>query len=325
MITGVGIYGANGHQIDRLLLDHPRAALVAAAAMPQHWQESAKESYPGISNYHSLDEMLLDDRVQLVSLCSPLRRAQAAQAVRCMEAGRHVYAEKPCAMTEEALDWLIETAMRCGVQFHEMAGTAFDEPYLSMSEVVKSGVIGEVVQVFAQKSYPWFDGRPQDEDIDGGIICQAGIHAVRMIEHVAGRKVAQVLAIETPLGNPVAGGGLRMAASFTMKLDNGGVASVIANYLNPRGFGQWGNEHLRIFGTKGFVESTDGGKKTRLVTADGDMGPIAIREDAMDYFDMFINSIQGIAPMPLTLEEELHPTRVVIRAKQSALAGGVFV
>jgi predicted dehydrogenase len=95
-----------------------------------------------------------------------------------------------------------------------MAGTAFEQPYLSMRSIVKAGAIGEVVQVFAQKSYPYHDKRPQDEDVDGGSIMQVGIHAMRFIEYVACKRIKTIQAIETKLGNLDLEGNLHIAASY---------------------------------------------------------------------------------------------------------------
>ena len=262
----------------------------------------------------SLDELLRHPEVELVSLCSPRRRDQARDAIRCLEAGKHVYAEKPCAFTEADLDAILATAARTGRQFHEMAGTAFEQPYFAMRELVATGRLGPVIQVFAQKSYPYFDGRPQDEDIDGGLLRQVGIHAVRMIEHGAGVRVTEVQALETELGNRQRTG-LRMAANLQCRLANGGLASIIANYLNQPGFGSWGNETLRIFGEKGFVEATDGGTRTRLVLGEKNCGPLDVSAPVEDYFTRYLKSLRGLDTMPLPLEDELHPTRIVNRAK----------
>lgn len=325
----VGLYGSNGHQIHGLLVDHPWAELGAVAAFAGELPEPLRGK-PGVAYYESLEQMAADPEIELISLCSPRRKDQAADAIACLRAGKHVYAEKPCALTEEELDAIIETARSTGRLFHEMAGTAFEWPYAGMRELIRDGAIGEVVQVFAQKSYPYHDRRPQDEDVDGGLVLQCGVHAMRFVEHVTGRRIARVEAFETSLGNPVAGGGLKMAASVAGTLDNGGTASVIANYFNQRAFGSWGNEHLRVFGTKGFVEAVDGGKRTRLVTADGDQGELRRTETgkAADpgaaglYFSWVIDEIRGVSAMPIALEEELHPVRMVIRAKRSAERNG---
>jgi predicted dehydrogenase len=319
MKTGIGLYGVNGHQITRHLEKHTTAQLIAVAGFePQHLPETFRNE-SNIKRYGSLAELLKDPKVELVSLCSPRRRDQADDAITCLRAGKHVYAEKPAALSEADLDRILAAAKETGKHFHEMAGSVFHQPFLGMRKVVQTGTLGTIVQVFAQKSYPYHDRRPIDEDMDGGLVCQAGIHAVRFVEHIAGVRVKNVEAVETGLGNP-RGGGLKMAASYLLQLENGGVGSIVANYLNPTGFGNWGNEHVRIFGTNGFIETTDGGTRTRLVVKDKDLGQIDVSAPEKDYFDSFVEFLRDKTPMPLTLEDELHPLRVVLRAKQSALA-----
>lgn len=314
----VGLYGTNGHQIHQELVNHPHAELVAVAsferdALPEPLRESE-----AVQNYGSLAALLQDEDVQLVSLCSPRRRDQTREAIQCLKAGKHVYAEKPCAMTEEDLNTLIQIARDTGMRFHEMAGTLYAQPFYAMRDIVSSGKIGTVVQVLAQKSYPMHDSRPQDEDVDGGLVCQAGVHAARFIEHVAGLKIVEIETVETCLGNPRPEGALRVAASYMGTLENGGVFSMLANYLNPKGFGSWGNETLRIFGTEGMLESVDGGACTRLVVGEENLGEIDTSGKVEDYFDLYVRSLLGQVKMPFTMEDELHPTRMVIRAKADA-------
>lgn len=317
MTIGVGLYGTNGHQVQLKLEGHPHARLVATAAVDRRQLTPSQQQDPEIRHYDTLDELLEDERVQLVSLCSPVRREQAREAIRCLEAGRHVYAEKPCAMTEADLDAILAAVERSGCRFREMAGTAFEQPYLTMRSLVQAGAIGTVIQVLAQKSYPYHDRRPQDEDVDGGLLMQVGVHALRFIEHVGGVRIDTIEAIETQLGNPRPGG-LRMAACLMMRLENRGLASAVLNYLNPPAFGRWGNEMLRIFGSRGFVEATDGGTRTRLVLESEDRGSLVIDRPGLDYFDLYVATLLGRGEMPLSLEDELHPTRMVIRAKAHA-------
>src|SRR5687767_4807116 len=94
---GVAVYGINGHQIHRQLEGHEHAQLVATAAFDADKLTPAQREDPAIRHYSSLFELLKDTRVELVSLCSPRRADQAADAITCLKAGRHVYAEKPCA------------------------------------------------------------------------------------------------------------------------------------------------------------------------------------------------------------------------------------
>ena len=247
----IGLHGINGHQIHGSLVANPLAKLVALSDFPTDKLPAALQDDPAIRRHATLEALLADNEVDLVVLCSGRRADQAADALRALRAGKHVLAEKPCALREADLDALLATARETGRVFREMAGTAFGPPYLAMREIVRSGRLGEIVQVISEKSYPWFEGRPQDEELDGGLIAQNAIHALRFVEHVACARIASVHAVETGLGNPVSGGGLHMAASLVLTLAGGGVATLSANYLNPRGSGVWGEESFKILRPRG--------------------------------------------------------------------------
>jgi hypothetical protein len=142
-----------------------------------------------------------------------------------------------------------------------------------------------------------------------------------MIEHVGGVRIKSITGWETKFGSPEKGDG-KIAGAVQIGLENGGLATIIMNYLNPANTPlPHGNETLRVFGTKGFIESVDGGTRTRLVTANGIVEPLE-RSPGLDYFDAVANHLATGAAMPLTLEEELHPLRMLIRAKEKLRAAG---
>lgn len=308
--TGVGLYGANGHQIHRELADHTDAGLVAVAGC-------AADFCPGAVHYATLDELLANTAVELVSLCSPRRADQAGDAIRCLRAGKHVYAEKPCALTEADLDAIIEAAQQTGRQFHEMAGTVVTQPYREMRRLIAEGAIGEVVQVLAQKSYPWRDSRPADEAVDGGLALQAGVYIARFVEHIAGQRIQSLDIAETSLGNPQSGSNCRMAVSFLMRLESGGLASGVCNYLNPIRERCWGYEILRVFGTRGIVESNADGPRARLLIEGRPPQDLDLSQPTENWFDLVIRALRGGPPLPLDMDDELRPTRWVVRAKNA--------
>lgn len=321
---GVAIYGANGHQVHNQLVNNLHGRLVAVGEFLRERLPEALRLLPEIRFCADLGEILAMPEVDLVVLCSPRRIEQAAHAIACLEAGKHVYAEKPAAFTEEELERILAAARKGGRIFHEMAGSALEQPWLEMRRLCQSGKIGEVIQVFAQKSYPYHDQRPQDEDVDGGLLMQVGIHAARFIEHVTGLRIGELSAMQTKTGNPAgtdtSGAELRMACAVNMRLENGALATLIANYCNSRKFGSWGNEQLRVFGSKGFIEATNGGRQTHLYLNDEDCGELPLTTPGIDYFDEILKEIAGIARFPLTVEEELSPLRAVIRARAAAIA-----
>lgn len=313
--TKVALYGRNGHQIGREMAGHPGAELVAVAGIPA---ETLPEPCRAARQYPSLDALLGDSEVELVSLCSPFRRDQAADAIKCLRAGKHVYAEKPAALNEADLDAIIATARATGRQFHEMAGTLLTQPYMAAHHCIAAGQIGEVVQIFAQKCYPWADWRPVDEAIDGGLGLQVGVYIGRFIEHVAGQRIASIQMCETQLGNDPARTQCRRACSMLIELANGGVASAVCNYLNPVQKLAWGYEIVRVFGTGGIVETNALTQEARLLRLGQEPELLNTSEAAVDYFSLFVEHLRTGLAMPLSLEDELSPTRWALRAKAQA-------
>lgn len=312
---GLALWGDNGHQIHNLLPRYPQLRLLAFGAFGVANAGAIRAAHPQARACASFAELLATPGVKLVSLSSPRRNEQAEDAIAALEAGIHVYAEKPCATSETDLDRVLAAADRSTAVLHEMAGTVCEQPYWAMRGLVRGGAIGEVVQSLVQKSYPFYDGRPRDEAVDGGLIAQNGVHALRFSEHITGLRASSIEALQTGLGETRPDSDLQMAASLMGRLDNGGLFSAVANYLNPRGFGLWGNEMVRVWGTKGMVESSDAGTRTRLVIGEKDMGPLDVSETPPDWLACVIAHAADGSPMPFDLDTELHPTRMVLRAR----------
>lgn len=308
----IGIYGDNGHQITAEIQKNPEinAVIVAEACCKN-------EGKTGGIIYNSLDEMLENDEIELVSLCSPDRRGQAENAIKCLNAGKHVYAEKPCAFTLKEIEDIKEAAEKNNRQFHEMAGTVFAYPYFEMMQEIRNGEIGVVINATVQKSYPLsINTRPQDEDVDGGLTLQVGIHAMRMIEHMTGLQITDIAAFETGLGNPE-NGDLKTAVSFSMVLENGATAAAVANYLNPKtALKKHGYECVRIFGDKGMIETLDGAKSARIVYNNGEIREINPSGAFKSYLSQYIDALTNNTKMPFSFEEELHPLKALIKAKE---------
>ena len=312
----IAICGLNGHQIHETVLNHDFAEIVGF----YECDTLTDEKYANFKRYDTFSDVLSDKDVDFVSLCNSKRSEQAKMSVMAMEAGKDVYAEKPCAMNLEDLEKIMQVAAQTNRNFREMSNSIAEGlPFLLIKETVKSGVLGDIVQIFAQKSYPNHEGRPQNEDVDGGQLLQNGTYTIRMAEQVAGLKVVDILAYETTYGNPVKDGGLVMAVSFVGRLENGGIFSGVSNYLNQRTFGIWGNETLRIFGVDGFCEITDGGQRSRLVTKDKNYGEIILQGEERSYLDDYLNFILGTGSMARTMEDELHSTKMAIIARDKVI------
>ena len=320
---GVACYGVNGHQVVASLTNHPRARLVAVSEIPLEDQVGA-EAAAGVRQEKDLEALIAADDVELISLCSPRRDEQCEQALQCLRAGKHVLAEKPAALTMEDLDRLLAGAAECKAQFRQMGGCHREATLAGIRKLVDDGRLGQVVQVYALKSYPYHDRRPQDRGVDGGIIRQAGIHAVRAIQLASGLKAVRVCGFDTGRGNPK-DGDLQLGASVSLELEGGAVAVMACNYCNPAGIGYWGNDQVRVHGTGGMAEAVDGFGRCVMVIGDAPPEAIpAIPESYPSFFDSYVDYLLDGTPMPYSEQDDIHALRTVIRAQEAVEKGCVL-
>ena len=318
----VGHYGANGHPELRSLKDHARAKLTAICEIDRETLARAwGEDHPRLGDVQIVES--LDDLLGLcdaVVFCSPVRYEQPDQCIKALEAGKHVLAEKPCAFTLGQVERLIELDHGGPARFREMGGTTLDGTFIRMREIVLNQELGDVLCIQMLKSYPVFGRRPPDERIDGGLIMQAGIHGARIMQEVTGLTITEVMSFETKAGN-LGRGELRMAACSICRFDNGAVGELTVNYLNPPKIGFWGNDHFRLFGSKGMLEAMDDAGRLRIARGEGPLQDIEPAEAGPQYFDLFVDHVLDGADMPLPLERELQSTLAVIAMKEAAKTG----
>ena len=92
----------------------PGAELVAVCdTNPQRLQEYVDQF--GVKGYTDLGEMLQDDTIQVVNICTP-SGYHAPLAVQAADAGKHIVVEKPISLTLEDADKIIAACERNGVK-----------------------------------------------------------------------------------------------------------------------------------------------------------------------------------------------------------------
>ena len=67
-------------------------------------------------------------------------------------AGKHVFVEKPLALTPQGCDRIIEAAERAGVTLTVGHVLRFDPRYVTACQEIKKGTIGEPVHMFIRRN-----------------------------------------------------------------------------------------------------------------------------------------------------------------------------
>jgi len=321
----IGCFGMQGHQILGYIPSLKRARLTALGKVSEKQYASMCENNQGFANvplFSDFDSFLAKADCDLVSICSTPRTDQYGLVVQALRAGKHVLAEKPMAMTLDDLDALRKIAEETGGELRAMTPMPYEAHYTAMRKVALSGKLGEIVQVFAMKSYPYQDSRPQDRREDGGLIRQAGIHAISLARYITGLEFTEVFAQDTGVGNPK-DGELQLGANATYRMSNGALMALLCNYCNPAGIGFHGNDQIRVHGMNGMIESVDGG--TRHMMAISGSGPVEFDGEApsQEYPQDLIDCILEGTPTLLSQEDSFRNTEAVIRAQDSADTGSV--
>ena len=140
-------------------------------------QEKAKAN--GIYSYGSLEELLNDKSVELVTIAIP-NDVHLYTVVKCLEAGKNVICEKPVALSTEDLNTMIESSKKSGKLFTVHQNRRFDVDYLAMQKLADTGEIGKPLRI--ESRIHGSRGIPSDwrgeKEHGGGMILDWGIHLI---------------------------------------------------------------------------------------------------------------------------------------------------
>ncbi|WP_020521469.1 Gfo/Idh/MocA family protein [Catelliglobosispora koreensis] len=113
-------------------------------------REKAASLYPQVNVTDDLDAVLADDQVSAVIVATPAA-SHAPLARRALAAGKHVFVEKPLALSTEDAVELARTADEKGVTLMVGHTFEFNPAVRAMKEYIDSGEIGEVLYLHSQR------------------------------------------------------------------------------------------------------------------------------------------------------------------------------
>jgi predicted dehydrogenase len=154
-IVGYGKVGAGGHR--HWIKGRDDARLVAVCDATPVRREAARAENPDAAIYEEYSEFLADASVDLVIVTTP-PSSHCDLAVRASEAGKHVFVDKPFAMTRAEAERMLAAARAAGKVIHCHQSRRYDGEYRAIRENVAAGRIGEIVhlrRVWPQHGMGW--------------------------------------------------------------------------------------------------------------------------------------------------------------------------
>ena len=284
----------------------------------------AKQDYPGIEIYTSVDEMLKKSEVNLLAIITP-HNTHAPLAVKCLKAGRHVVSEKPLAITTAECDQMIAAAKKSKVVLSTYHNRHWDGHILEAMKHIRKGEIGKIVRVDVQMAGY---GKPGDwwrssKSISGGLLYDWGVHLLEYtlqivnseIEEVSGFLWSDVWASQTKWKKDT----IEDDGFLTVRYASGAWSTLSQSSIDARPNTNW----FKITGTKGtYLMNWDAGE---IITHDGDK-TVSVRVPNQEgtgwklYQNVADHLTKGVA-LIITPEWARRPIHILDLACRSAKKG----
>ena len=142
-------------------------------------KKSALARERGIYAYASLDELIADKSVELVTVAIP-NDVHLDTVCRLLRGGKNVVCEKPVALSSEDLEEMIKASEESGKLFTVHQNRRWDIDYLAMQQLADSGEIGKPIRI--ESRIHGSRGIPSDwrchKQYGGGMILDWGVHLI---------------------------------------------------------------------------------------------------------------------------------------------------
>ncbi len=290
--------GAVGQRIVRMASEHPEMAIAALCDTNEQLAARTSEQLGGVPWFTDYRRVIESDVVDVVYVGVPpkLHRRMVLDAI---DAGKHIFCEKPLALTLAEAREMTERAEAAGIV------TAINLPLfrhpgvLAFGERLREGQIGDLRRAALELVFPqWPRGWQQNPWIgkreQGGPIREVGPHMFEVILSQMGDVVRVWAHMEYPPGEPEA---CEQAATGLLELDSGQVVTVSALCNVPRPE----TVSLTAYGTAGTLGLVRWAEPV-AASGNGPLEPLPVELNAPDRYrlsDALVRAVRGEAvPLP---------------------------
>jgi len=273
-----------------------------------------------------LDTVLGDDEIDAVDICVPTPSHRDV-AERAFAAGKHVFLEKPLALTAEDAEAIVAAAERSGKIFMVGLVLRFWPEYVELARLVERGGIGRPRAVFAQRLSPpadWADWL-RDRGQSGGTAVDLMIHDFDQMNALLGTPRSVFASepepghvhavVEYADGSGIAEGSMKMPRSYPFSSD--------IRVLGERGVAEYAFSAAPVEG-EGNIGASSSARGLRVYPLDGEMRVEAV-ESADPWgpeIEYFVSRLeQGRQPEQGTGEQALLALKVSLAANRSVESG----
>lgn len=321
----IGIIGAG--RIGKVHLEsisyHVKNATVTAMADPFMNEETEKliRSY-GVSKVTKDYKDILNDKdIDAVLVCSSTD-THAAISIEAINAGKHVFCEKPVDHSIEKIQAVADALKEHpDIKFQVGFNRRFDHNFAAIRKAYDDGKIGEahILKITSRDPEP---PNPAYIKVSGGIFLDMTIHDFDMACFLTDSDVEELYVNSAVLVDPAIGEqGDVDTAIITMKMTNGALAVIDNSRKAAYGYDQ----RAELFGSKGMVATSNDTVSSAVISnADGVTGEKPLfffLERYMDSFSeemrQFTEAVINDTEVPVGIHAGLQSVKIGLAARKS--------
>ncbi len=274
-----------------------------------------------------LEDALGDPAVEAVVLATP-HALHTAQIEAAVKAGKHVFCEKPLALTAREAVQSVQLCRQANLILGMGHERRWEPPIARLLAMADAGDLGRVQQIEANFSHDKFlqldrgNWRLKPDQAPAGGMTATGIHLLDLSVRLLGAAesvlcICESLSSDLPQGDTVAA---------YVKFRNGGTSYVSASLANPfmSRFTVYGSRGWIDIRDKAHVEAPDGWVVTSAMAG----GEIAVEEVApaepvKDNLVAFARAVRGDAPYPISGSDLINNIALLEAVFKSASSGRI--
>lgn len=324
MVT-IGIIGAGriGKVHLESITNHVPNATVKAVADPFMNEDTRAflEGFGVKDIYTDYKQILADPEIDAVLVCSSTD-THAAISVEAIEAGKHVFCEKPVDHSLAKIQAVAEALERHpGLKFQVGFNRRFDHNFAAVRKAYDDGRIGDahILKITSRDPEP---PNPAYIKVSGGIFLDMTIHDFDMACFLTNSNVEEVYVNAAVLVDPAIGEqGDVDTAIITMKMANGALAVIDNSRRAAYGYDQ----RAELFGSKGMVATSNDTLSSAVVSdANGVTGEKPLfffLERYMGSFAeemrQFVDACANDTDVPVGIHAGFQSVQIALAAKKS--------
>jgi predicted dehydrogenase len=220
--VGVAVVGCGGmgKTHARLLAKFDDVRLVALVDVRQEAAMELKGEVGAASATSDLGSVLNDDSIDLVLICTH-HHLHAPMCISAAQAGKHIFCEKPLALTIEECQKIAKEVQTAGVKFMVGFQARFSPFVLKLKEVVPKPWV-TIAQLVDPK---WDDKSWANDPVEGGgNVLSQGCHCFDATCFLSGSQPVSIYAGGGNFHHPTLP--ITDTVACTLRFDSGGVANV---------------------------------------------------------------------------------------------------